>query len=149
MSATPTLTDAEFAAAELAYRAIPKAERTGRTVPVPAHIMGLGGAALRALAGDLGAGITTQVEAKIAASAASKAAKASAPKAPAAPKGTNPNTTQVTAAATAKLVAAAQTAQMPEKLAWDFAAKALKAAGYPVPRHIAKAAKVGTLAPKA
>lgn len=71
------------------------------------------------------------------------------PKAEKAPAGTNPNTAQVASNAKQALVKAAGTTQMPEKLAWTFAAKALKAAGYPVPRHIAKAARMGTLAPKA
>jgi hypothetical protein len=64
------------------------------------------------------------------------------------PAGTNPNAGLVAAQASKALAKAAATTQMPEKLAWAFACKALKAGGYPVPRHMSKAARLGTLAPK-
>jgi hypothetical protein len=58
--------------------------------------------------------------------------------------GSNPNLPQVADAA--KAVATGPKAT--EKALWAYAAKALKASGYPVPRHIAKAARIGNLTPK-
>ena len=67
-----------------------------------------------------------------------------APKAPAGPATVNPNLPIVAA----KAQAVATGPKATEKALWAYAAKALKAGGYPVPRHIAKAARTGGLAPK-
>lgn len=61
-----------------------------------------------------------------------------------APKTPNPNLPVVAA----KAQAIATGPKATEKALWAYAAKALKAGGYPVPRHISKAARTGTLAPK-
>ena len=71
-----------LAIAELAYRAIPKSERKGRTAPInqggvnatiPSDIISLSTAELRALAGTAADGITTAFEARVAASKAKHA----------------------------------------------------------------------------
>ncbi len=67
------------------------------------------------------------------------------PKAPKAPAGTvNPNLPIVAA----KAQAVATGPKATEKALWAYACKALKAGGYPVPRHMSKAARTGGLAPK-
>ena len=50
--------------------------------------------------------------------------------------------------AAAKAQAVATGPKATEKAVWAFVAKALKAGGYPVPRHVSKAARTGGLAPK-
>lgn len=144
MSTTPTL--AEQARDELAHRSLPKADRPARPTHISPDVWKLGGADLRALAGDLAQGITTHVEAR---RAARDEARASKPAPATRTKGTNPNTAKSAEIARNKL---ANTGGSPsgvsERDVWVFAARALKAAGHPVPRHISRAAKVGTLAAK-
>lgn len=77
------MTPAQQAAAELAYRSVAKADRGARPEEITPEVWHLGGAALRDLAGDLAAGITTHVEAKAAARAELKAQVTSAKNPPA------------------------------------------------------------------
>lgn len=141
-----TLTHADLATIELAFRAVPKPERKDEANPavaarthVPTEIRSLKGEELRSLAGPLAAGITTQVEARAKANAERKAERQA-----------NPNLPERVKQASARTENARRSPSgVSQADAIRLTIELKRAAGWPITRADAKAAKVGFYATKA
>lgn len=120
--------NAQLAAAELAYRTPAKADRGTRPAHIPSEIIALGGAALRAMAGTLADAAPTATEART----AENARKAAERKASTPARVTSPVTGESRAVVT-------------QTQACRLAADLLRASGRPVPRALEALAKGKTL----